>query len=188
LTSFLVTSDGEAVEAPRFATHARAKLRRGQRALSRCQRGSTRRCKAKQRVARCHAKVANQRKDFHHKTAKALTGRYGTVSVENLNVRGLARSKLARSVHDAGWAQFVAILGRKAEGAGVQVIAVDPRHTTQECSECGYLPATPLGLSDRVYHCTSCGFVGDRDVNAARNVLRRGHRRQAPTGAVAPVA
>jgi len=188
LTSFLVTSDGETVTAPRFARRNQAKLRRGQRALSRCQRGSKRRRKARARVARCHAKVANQRRDVHHKTAKALTDRDGMVCVEALNVRGIARSRLAGSAHDAGWAQFLAILAAKAEGAGVQVVAVDPRNTTQTCSDCGSLPAVPLGLSDRVYHCDSCGYVGDRDLNAARNVLRRGHRRQEPTATLVAVS
>jgi putative transposase len=117
-----------------------------------------------------------------------LTDRYGVVCVEALNIAGIARSRLAKPAHDAGWARFVAILAAKAEGAGVQVIAVDPRNTTQACSDCGWLPAVPLGLSDRVYHCASCGYVGDRDLNAARNVLRRGHRRQAPTEALASVA
>jgi putative transposase len=188
LTSFLVTSDGESVEPPRFARCAQAKLRRRQRALSRCRHGSNRRRKAKARVARCHAKVANQRRDFHHKMAKALTDRYGTVCVEALKVRGIARSRLAKAAHDAGWAQFIAILGHKAEGAGVQVVAVDPCNTTQACSNCGCLPETQLGLSNREYRCTSCGFVGDRDLNAARNVLRRGHRRQEPTPALAGVS
>jgi putative transposase len=188
LTSFLVTSDGETVEPPRFARRNGAKLRRAQRALSRCQRGSKRRKAVKLRIARCHAKVANQRRDFHHKTAQTLTDRYGVVCVEDLNVRGIARSRLAKSAHDAGWAQFVAILAAKAEGAGVQVIAVDPRNTTQVCSDCGCLPDVPLGLSDRVYHCASCGYVGNRDENAARNVLRRGHRRQEPTATLVAVS
>lgn len=188
LTSFLVTSDGETVEPPRFYRANQAKLRRSQRALSRCKRGSKRRKTVKLRVARCHAKVANQRRDFQHKTAKALTDRYGVVCVEDLNVRGLAGSHLATSVYDAGWTQFVTILAAKAEGAGVQVIVVDPRNTTQACSDCGWLPAVPLGLADRVYHCASCGYVGNRDLNAARNVLQRGHRCQELTATVVAVS
>jgi putative transposase len=188
LTSFLVTSDGEQVAPPRFAGRNQAKLRRNQRALSRCQRGSKRRRKVRMRVARCHAKVANQRRDFHHKTAKTLTDHYGVICIEALNVAGIARSRLAKSVHDAGWAQFIAILAAKAEGAGVQVVAVDPRHSTQACSDCGSLPAGPLGLSDRVYHCAACGYVGDRDENAARNILRRGHRRQESTATLVAVS
>ena len=188
LTSFLVTSDAQTVKPPRFGRRNQAKLRRSQRALARCQRGSKRRREAKERVARCHAKVTDQRRDFHHKTAKMVIDRYGTVCVEQLHVRGIARSRLAKSAHDAGWAQFLNILGSKAEGAGVRVVAVDPRHTTQICSDCGCLPAVPLGLSDRVYHCASCGYMGDRDLNAARNILRRGHRRQEPTRAMAGVS
>lgn len=188
LTSFLVTSDGETVPAPRLYRHNQRKLRRAQRALARCRRGSKRRRKVKARVARCHAKVANQRRDFHHKTAKALTEHSGMICVEQLNVRGIARSRLAKPTHDAGWGQFLSILGRKAEGAGIQVVAVDPRDTTQACSDCGCLPPVPIGLADRMYHCASCGYVGDRDVNAARNILQRGHRCQEPTRAMAGVS
>jgi putative transposase len=188
LTSFLVTSDGERVETPHFARRAQAKLRRAQRALSRCQRGSNRRRKVRERLARCHVKVVNQRRDFHHKVAKRLVDRYGTIYVEALNVAGLGRTRLARSVHDAGWAQFLAILAAKAEGAGVQVVAVDAHNTTQACSCCGCLPDVRLTLSDRVYHCASCGYVGDRDLNAAKNILRRGHRRQELTATMVAVS
>jgi putative transposase len=188
LTSFLVTSDGERVETPHFARRAQAKLRRAQRALSRCQRGSNRRRKVRERLARCHVKVVNQRRDFHHKVAKRLVDRYGTIYVEALNVAGLGRTRLARSVHDAGWAQFLAILAAKAEGAGVQVVAVDPHNTTQACSCCGCLPDVRLTLSDRVYRCASCGHVEDRDLNAAKNILRRGHRRQELTATMVAVS
>ncbi len=188
LSSFLVTSDGAVVAPPRFARKSQRTLRRVQRALARCRRGSKRRRKVKAGVARCHAKVANQRRDFHHKTARTLVCRYGVICVEDLNVIGIARSRLAKSTHDAGWAQFLAILTSKAEEAGRQVIVVDPRNTTQACSQCGALPSVPLGLSDRMYHCASCGYEADRDLNAARNILRRGHRRQAPTETMVAVA
>jgi len=170
LKSFLTTSDGEQVAPPQFYRKAQAKLRRVQRHLSRCQKGSNRRRKARMRVARLHQHVGNQRRDWHHKTALALVNRYGVIAHESLNVKGIARTRLAKSTHDAGWTQFVGILGHKAAEAGVAMIAVNPRNTTQACSDCGCLPAVPLTLRDRVYHCASCGHVADRDVNAATNI------------------
>lgn len=188
LTAFLTTSDGEAVVPPRYYRQAQAKLRRVQRALSRCQRGSHRRAKVKRRVQRTHQRIANQRRDWHHKAALNLCRQYGTICHEALNVRGIARTRLAKSTHDAGWGQFLTILAHKAEEADVAVIAVNPRNTTQVCSACGGLPPVPLTLSDRVYVCSHCGLVSNRDVNAARNVLRLGLSRQASTLAVAGVA
>lgn len=170
LKAFLTTSDGEQVAPPRFYRKAQAKLRRVQRHLSRCKRGSNRRKKAVVQVAKLHSHVANQRRDWHHKTALALVQRYGVIAHESLNVKGIARTRLAKSTHDAGWTQFVGILGQKAECAAVTMIAVNPRNTTQACSSCGCLPAVPLTLKDRVYHCASCGHVADRDVNAATNI------------------
>ena len=180
LGSFLVTSDGASVEPPRYYRKAHKKLRRAQRGLSRKKKGSTRRGKARYRVAKVHEKVANQRRDFHHKEARKLVERYGLIAVEALNVKGIARTRLAKSTHDAGWAQFVNILIQKAEEAAVRVIAVDPRNTTQACSSCGAMPEVKKTLSDRMHSC-SCGYVADRDVNAARNILRLGRSLQART-------
>lgn len=186
LMSFIATSDGEIVDAPRLYRAAQQKLRRAQRHLSRCKRGSTRRKKAVQRVAKQHQHVANARKDFHHKTARALVNHHGLIAVEALNIRGIARSRLAKSTHDAGWAQFLVILNHKAESAGVQVVAVNPRNTSQICHGCGSL--APKGLSVRLHHCPECGYTADRDVNAAKNILRLGLSRQALTPTVVEVA
>ncbi len=173
LKNFLATSDGASVKPPRYYRKAQKKLRRAQRALSRKKRGSTRRGKARLRVAKLHEKVANQRSDFHHKQARKLVDAYGLIAHEALNVKGIARTRLAKSTHDAGWAQFVNILGQKAESAAVRVVAVNPANTTQACSSCGALPEAKKTLSDRVHSC-SCGYVADRDVNAALNILALG--------------
>jgi len=188
LKAFLTTSDGEHVQSPQCYRKAQAKLRRAQRHLSRCKDSSNRRRKARQRVARLHHHLANQRRDWQHKTALALVRTYDVIAHEDLNVKGLARTRLAKSIHDAGWTQFLAILTSKAEGAGVAVVAVDARNTTQVCSGCRALPAVPLTLRDRVYHCASCHVSLDRDVNAAHNIKRLGCSRQAPTEAMAPIA
>lgn len=173
LKSFLVTSDGASVAPPRYYRKAQKKLRRAQRSLSRKKKGSTRRGKARHRVAKLHEKTTNQRRDFHHKQARKLVDTHGLIAHEALNVKGIARTRLAKSTHDAGWAQFLQILSYKAEEAGARVVAVDPRNTTQACSACGALPEVKKTLSDRVHSC-SCGYTADRDVNAAENILKLG--------------
>jgi putative transposase len=184
LKSFLVTSDGSSVDPPRYYGKAQKKLKRAQRALARKKKGSSRRRKARKRVARLHEKTANQRRDFHHKETRKLVDAHGLIAHEALNVKGLARTRLAASVHDAGWAQFVNILVAKAEEAGVRVVAVNPANTTQACSSCGAMPETKKTLSERLHSC-SCGYVADRDVNAAENILALGRSAQAPTQRVA---
>lgn len=188
LKAFLVTSNGQSVAPPKFYRQAEATLRRAQRRVSRRRKGSNRRRKAGQTVAKLHLHVTNQRRDFHHKTALTLVQQYGLVAHEALNVKGIARSRFAKSTHDAGWAGFLNILRHKAEGAGVQVIEVSPANTTQACSECGALPDVPKTLADRVHCCPHCGYEADRDLNAARNILRLGLSRQALTVALAAVA
>ncbi|MCA1730853.1 MAG: transposase [Actinobacteria bacterium] len=182
--SFFATSDGEVVEPPRYYRKAQKKLRRVQRALSRKKKGSNRRRKARERVARLHEKVAHQRRDFHHKEARKLVEQHGLIAHEALGVKSIARTRLAKSTHDAGWAQFVNILAAKAEEAGVRVVAVDPRNTTQTCSNCGDLPEVKKTLSDRIHSC-SRGYVTDRDLNAAQNILRLGRSLQDETQRVA---
>ena len=184
LKAFFVTSDGEVVEPPRYYRKARKKLRRAQRSLSRKKKDSNRRRKARQRVARLHEKTANQRRDFHYKQARKLVDVYCLIVLEVLIVSVMAHTRLAKSTHDSGWDRFVAILQSKAEEAGVAVVAVDPRNTTQMCSNCGKLPEAKKTLSERVYSCV-CGYVVDRDVNAAQNILRLGRSLQDETQRVA---
>ena len=181
LKSFLVTSEGASVAPPKFYRQAEAALRRAQRRVSRRKRGSRGRREAGRIVARLQQHVANQRRDFHHKVALDLVRAYGTISVENLNVKGIARSPLAMSTYDVGWSAFLNILEHKAECAGVRVVRVPPRNTTQACSECGVLPNVPKSLADRVHSCPHCGYEADRDLNAAKNILRLGLSRQALT-------
>jgi putative transposase len=184
LKVFLVTADGRMIAPPRYHRKAQAALRRAQRAVARKQKGSNRRKKAVARLAKHHLHVANQRRNFHHHVARHLTSQYGMIAHEALNIQGIARSHLAKSTHDVGWGQFLTILHSKAEGAGVRVLAVPPANTTQQCSACGALPATPeqrKTLGDRVHHCRSCGYIADRDRNAAQNILRLGRSLQAST-------
>lgn len=178
IATFAATSDGELLEGPRAERSGAAATRRAARKLSRRKRGSNRRRKAAVLLARQRERERNRRRDHAHKMAADLVKVYDTICIEKLNVRGLARSKLARDVSDQGWAQFIACLSDKAEEAGRMVVLVDPRNTSQECSACGEVVAK--ALSQRVHRCP-CGYVADRDVNAARNILERGF---GPDGAV----
>lgn len=178
LSSLIATSDGETVATPQFTKDSAKKQRRLQRALARCKRGSKRRLKAKQNLGRHSAKTANQRRDFSHKISRNLVGRHSLIAIEDLNVSGLARSMLAKSVHNAAWTQLRAMIEYKAVGAGVRVIAVNPRGTSQTCPECGAVAVKTL--STREHNCTKCGCVMDRDVAAAKVILHRACRELRP--------
>jgi putative transposase len=181
LKAFLVTSEGESIAPPQHYRKAQAALRRAQRKVARRQKGSKRRAKAVHALQKQHQRIGNLRRDFHHKTARALVTRYGTIVHEDLNIRGIARSRLAKSTLDVAWGSFLQILSYKAEEAGVTVIAVPPHNTTQACSRCGTLPSVPKTLADRMHSCSHCGYVADRDLNAAQNILRLGSSLQDKT-------
>lgn len=168
--NFLITSDGEFVESPRYFRAARKKLAGLQRKANKQKRRSKRQQKTYKAVGKLHRKVARQRRDFHHKTARKLVNENGAIYHENLNVAGMVKSRLAQSVHDAGWAQFIQILSFKAEEAGRRVVGVDPKYTSQDCSSCGARQKVPIG---KPYECV-CGLKINRDVNAALNILYRG--------------
>lgn len=181
LKAFLVTSEGESIAPPQYYRKAQAALRRAQRKVARRQKGSKRRAKAVHALQKQHQRIGNLRRDFHHKTAHMLVLCYGTIVHEAVNIRGIARSRLAKSTLDVAWGSFLHILSYKAEEAGVTVIAVPPHNTTQACSRCGMLPAVPKTLADRMHRCRSCGYVADRDLNAAQNILRLGSSLQGKT-------
>jgi putative transposase len=187
LTAFAVLSDGTEIANPRHFQAAERRLRLAQRKLARRRRRSQHRQKARQQVARLHVHVQNQRRDFHHRTARSLVDRHGLIAVEDLNVRGLAGSMLAKAVHDAGWSQFLRLLSDKAACAGRTLVRVNPAGTTQRCSGCGeHVPKT---LAERWHACPACGLNLGRDHNAAQNVLHLarglGWSLQAPTVGVA---
>jgi putative transposase len=172
LKTFLADSDGRTVTNPRHYQHGQKKLRRAQRKLCRRKKGSKGRKKAARALAKTHLKIARQRKDFLHKTAKRYVDDYSRIVVEDLNILGMIRNPtLAKSIHDASWAKFVEVLEYKAESAGAQVVKVPAYFTTQACSNCGEL--VPKSLSVRTHICTSCEHVENRDVNAAKNILDR---------------
>jgi putative transposase len=130
-------------------------------------------------VARVHERIRWRRGDFAHQESRRLVDRYDFLAVEDLSVRNMVQNHaLAKSIHDAAWTAFAALLRSKAEWAGRACVAVDPKHTSQTCSACGWRNPD-LTLDDRVFHCLDparpdCGLALDRDRNAARNILARG--------------
>jgi putative transposase len=174
LARLAVTSDGEIIPAPRFLRRKERHLARAQRALSRTAKGSANRAKARRRVAVLHRKVRETRLDHAHKTALRLVRDNQAVYAEDLAVSGLARTRLAKSVHDAGWAQFLRLIGEKAEQYGRTFHRIGRFvPTSQTCSACDTSDG-PKPLSVRTWTCAACGAVHDRDVNAARNILAAG--------------
>jgi putative transposase len=170
LTHFAVLSDGRKIASPRFLRRAEKKLKRRQRDLSRKQEGSKNRAKARVKVARAHARVADTRREFHHQLSTELIRGNQAVAVENLAVNGLARSRLAKSVHDAGWSAFVSMLEYKARLYGREFHRIrrfEP--TSQVCSACG-VKDSPKPLHVRTWQCQACRAWLDRDINAAVNV------------------
>lgn len=170
LSSFAALSNGDLINNPRHDRSKAKAVRRRQRALARCKRGSKRRLKVKAKLAADRAAIRQARRTFHFQTAADLVRRYVLIAVENLNVKGLSRGMLARDVNDAAWGQFIHILSDKAESAGRKVVKVDPRGTSQTCPSCGVVE--PKKLSERVHACP-CGFTADRDVAAAQVILFR---------------
>ncbi len=177
LASLVITSDGEPpIPNPRFLRARERKLARAQQALSRKQKGSSNRAKARKRVAALHRKVRETRLDHAHKTALELVRDNQAVYAEDLCVSGLARTRLAKSVYDAGWSQLLRLVEEKAVQYGRTFAKVGRfEATSQVCSACGVKDG-PKPLSVRQWTCPACGTVHDRDVNAARNVLALGRR------------
>ncbi len=173
LTHFAVLSDGTKVTAPKFLRRAARKLKRLQQALSRKQRGSQNRKKAVVKVARAHARVADTRRDWQHKLSTAIIRDSQAVYVEDLCVVGLGRTRLAKSVHDAGWASFTGMLEYKAARYGRTFARVDRFFpSTKMCSNCGRIN-DKMTLNLRSWTCP-CGSAHDRDVNAAKNIKAAG--------------
>ena len=173
LKSFLTDSEGKHVSNPRFYRTSQKTLRRKERIKSRSKKGSKRRRKAARSVALTHLKIKRQRRDFHFKVARPIASSYQRICVEDLNIDGMVKNHhLAKSIMDASWGAFLTILSAKAENAGHAVIRVNPRYTTQKCYQCGEL--VQKSLSVRTHLCPFCGYIADRDVNAAQNILKAG--------------
>jgi putative transposase len=185
LTTFATLSTGEAIDNPRWYRATEEKLGDAQRVLATRRRGTSARRKARGRVARLHEKIREQRHDFHHKTALRLVRAHASIAVEDLDIKGLiaqSTAGLAKSIHDAAWGGFLAILDAKAAEAGRRFAKVPPRGTSNTCSRCGRVE--PKALWEREHRCP-CGLVLGRDHNAALNVLRLGRSRWEVADAIA---
>jgi putative transposase len=204
VVTFATLSDGTAVTNPRWARQEAARLEAAQQRLQRARRGSNNRFARRETVAARHRKIANRRKDFHHKQARELAARYDLLVVEDLTIANMlrrakpkpdpanpeqflangarARSGLNRSISDAGWGQFVSILRAKAEDAGRTWIEVNPRHTSNRCECCGHA-APENRVSQAEFVCQRCGYSAPADEHAARNILRAGLALHAATAA-----
>lgn len=172
LIDFYVASDGSRINAPKHLRKAERKLKSVQRRVDRRKKGSNRRKKAIKKLAIQDKKVADTRKDFHFKTARTLLDKYDVIAVEKLNIKGIVKTQLAKSINDAGWGEFLIILSNKAENAGLKVITVNPNGTSQECSNCGH--KVKKRLSQRMHNCPVCHTSLCRDLNAAINIKGRG--------------
>jgi len=178
LEHFAVDQHGAAIANPRCLRRAEKRLKKAQRALSRKQPGSNNRAKARQRLARAHARGADARADFLHQRTTHLVRENQAIYIEDLAVQGMSRGRHAKSVNDASWGRFRALLEEKAARCGRTVIAVGRYEpTTKMCSVCGGLHG-PTDERSRAWTCPGCGSRHDRDTNAALNILALGRRQR----------
>lgn len=176
LSHFAVLSDGTKIDSPRFLRRAEKRLKKAQQSLSRKTKGSRNRDKARSKVARAHGRVADARREFHHRLSTKVIRENQAVAVEDLAVKALARTRMAKSVHDAGWSQFTAMLEYKAARYGRAFTRIDRfEPTSQVCSACAVKDG-PKPLNVRVWTCQACGTVLDRDANAAVNIAKAAGR------------
>lgn len=185
IEAFATLSTGERIENPRHLKDAEGELKTAQRRVSRRHKNSKRRRKAVRLLAKKHQTIRRRRRDFHHKVANDLVGRFDEIKFEKLNVSGMVRNpQLAKAISDVGWASFISVTAYKAEEAGRRVMRVNASGTSQVCSQCG--ARVPKTLSERRHECPDCGFVAHRDHNAAIEIKNRPGRPVGDGGAVRP--
>ena len=173
LESFATLSTGDKIANPRFFRTDEKALAKAQRKLSKLDKGTPERLKAKKVVCRIHERIFNRRHNFIHQEARKLVNTFGIIAVEKLNVKGMIGNHcLAKSIADASWGQFLNVLSSKAEEAGREFVAVNPNGTSQRCSRCHSI--VPKGLGVRIHSCPHCGLIIDRDLNASYNILSLG--------------
>lgn len=173
LYDIAVTSDGAHHNNPRWINKSEKKLKTLQRKLSKKQKGSRNRDKAKQKLQRAHDRITNQRKDFLHRLSYRVVQAYDLICIEDLSVQRMMNNhRLAKSIASASWHRLSIYLTYKSIKYSKRLVKVSPEGTSQECSDCQ--KSVPKSLSERVHQCPYCGLTLDRDENAARNILNRG--------------
>ncbi|MDD4111140.1 MAG: transposase [Clostridia bacterium] len=173
LKYFVVDTDSNKIETPKFFRKSEMKLSHKHRQASKKKKGSNRKKKIGHIIARMQEKISNQRKDFLHKTSRYYSNKYDLVVMENLNIKGMVRNYcLAKSINDASWGIFANMLSYKLKMLGRHLVKVAPQYTSQKCSSCGKI--VKKSLSVRTHICLSCGLVLCRDENASRNILKQG--------------
>ena len=178
MSELYVTSEGERCGYPKYFRQAEQRLARAQRRLTKMQKGSANYLKQKVKVAKIHEKIANQRKDFLHKRSHQIAETYDAVSIEDLNMQGMAKAlHFGKSVHDDGWGMFTRMLEYKLADRGGKLVKIDRWYpSSQMCSGCGHIVPEVKDLGVRVWFCDWCLEYHERDENAATNIRDEGHR------------
>lgn len=184
LEYFAALSTGELIDNPRWFRVSESKLAKLQKMKSRCERGSCQYRKLGKQISCLHKKIANQRLDFHHKLSRQLVNEYGIIFVEKLDIDSLARSRVSKSIGDAGWGQFLRFTRYKADNAGGCRPEVDCRRSSQLCPMCDC--AVEKSLSIRVHYCLNCGYIVPRDVASSQIIELRGMAGTLPDRKVFP--
>jgi len=177
MKELFVSSEGESAEYPKYYRISEERLKKAQRKLSKCEKGSNNYYKQKLRVAKIHEKIRNRRNDFMHKLSKQIVNDFDAVCVESLSLKGLSKAlKFGKSVHDNSYGLFLRLLEYKLNELGKHLIKVDKWYpSSKTCSNCGNVKKE-LSLSERIYYCEECGIIIDRDYNASINIKNEGMR------------